>query len=394
MTIYQHMHENMKQFTKACVVAGLAMTLTAGTAFASFSTKAEHAIIIDAQTGSILFSKDADVPMAPASMSKLMTVYMLLESLRDGYVSLDTEFLVSENAWRKGGAKSGSSTMFLRPKSRVKVEDLLRGIVVQSGNDACIVVAENLAGSEAEFARRMTEKAAELGLKNSSFANATGWPNPDQLMSAHDLARLAKILINNFPEYYSVFSEKSFTYNNIKQGNRNPLLYRLPGADGLKTGHTEASGYGVTGSAKRDGRRLILVVNGLSSVKERSSESARLMMWGFREFDNYTLFEKGQVIEDAAVWLGQKATVGLQLPDDLTVTLPRKSRRNMQVSVVMREAVPAPIAKGDHIANLRISAPDMEPIERPLYAAEDVERLGMTGRIMAAAKYLFWGMSR
>lgn len=375
----------------------VSVTVTLATmqfASAAFQTKAPHAYLMDAQTGAIMLSKDADAPMAPASMSKLMTVYMLLESIQDGYLSLDSEFTVSENAWRKGGAKSGSSTMFLRPKSKVRVEDLLRGIIVQSGNDACIVVAENLAGTEEDFARSMTEKARELGLNDSHFANATGWPNPGQMMSARDLAHLAKLLINKFPEFYGVFSEKSFTYNGINQGNRNPLLYRMPSADGLKTGHTKSSGYGLAGSAEKNGRRLILVVNGLKSIKARSSESTRLMTWGFREFENYTLFEKDKVIEDAVVWLGQAPTVGLALKDDLTVTLPRNARRKMKVSVVMREAIPAPVIKGNEIATLRIQAPNYPVIEAPLYAAEDVERLGMTGRMWAAAKYLFWGFSK
>jgi len=393
MTFFQYKTHRLS--TSICAFALAAVIVPfAQSANAAITTKAPHAFLMDANTGAVLLSKDANKPMAPASMSKLMTVYMLMENLQEGHISLDTEFTTSANAWRKGGAKSGSSTMFLRPKSKVLVKDLLRGIIVQSGNDACIVAAENLAGSEEEFAKDMTEKAAEIGLSNSHFANATGWPNPGQMMSARDLAILAQHIIIKYPEYYEVFSEKSFTYNKIKQGNRNPLLYRLPTADGLKTGHTVASGYGLVGSAKNNGRRLILVINGLASVKDRSSESTRLMTWGFREFDNYTLFEKGQQVDTAKVWLGKKAEVGLQLPNDLTVTLPRSSRKKMKVSVIMNETIPAPVTAGDKIATLRVTAPDIDPIETPLYASENVERLGTSGRIVAAAKYLLWGMSK
>jgi D-alanyl-D-alanine carboxypeptidase (penicillin-binding protein 5/6) len=389
-----HIPNLKKSIFRSLALAGLMAVTSMSTAYAAFSTKAPHAYLMDMQTGAVLLSKDAEEPMAPASMSKLMTVYMLLESLQDGYLSLDTEFIVSEHAWQKGGAKSGGSTMFLHPKSKVRVEDLLRGIVIQSGNDACIVAAENLAGSEADFAKRMTEKARQLGLNDSYFANATGWPDPGQLMSARDLAKLSQLIIQRFPEYYEIFSEKSFTYNGIKQGNRNPLLYRMPSADGLKTGHTESSGYGLAASAQKDGRRLILVVNGLESVKDRSAESTRLMTWGFRNFDNYTLFQKDAVVDEAVVWLGSQPSVGLKLKDDLTVTLPRSAQRNMKVSVIMNEAVPAPIAEGDEIATLRIQTADYPAIETPLYASESVERLGLTGRMLAAAKYLFWGVSK
>lgn len=376
-------------------VVALGLVLIAGSpAPAAMATKAPHAFLMDAQTGAVLLDKDGDKPMAPASMSKLMTVFMLLEALKEGRVSLDSMFSVSEYAWEHGGAASGSSTMFLKPHEQVKVEDLLRGIIVQSGNDACIVVAENLGVTEAEFAQKMTRRARELGLKDSTFANATGWPNPDQLMSAHDLAHLARELITRFPQFYEVFSEKTFTHNGIKQGNRNPLLYRFPGADGLKTGHTEDSGYGLVGSAKVNDRRLILVINGLSTNKERSEESERLLNWGFSEFTNVTLFKKGETVESAEVWLGAKNKVALQAPEDMTFTMPRAARRDMKVSVVVDQPVAAPIKAGQKIATLKVTAPGMDPIEQPLLAAESVDRLGFTGRIVAAAKYLFWGYSR
>lgn len=231
----------------------IAASLTQAAAAIEIETDAREAILIDSATNAVLLSKNADVPMPPASMSKLMTAYLLFESLKEGRVSLDDKFRVSENAWQKGGAKSGSSTMFLPPNSEARVEDLIRGIIVQSGNDACIVVAENLAGSEEAFARRMTEKARALGMRNSNFANATGWPDPDQRMSAYDLAILAGSVLRDFPEYFHYYDEREFTYNGIRQSNRNPLLYNYPGADGFKTGHTEEAGYGLTATRNETG---------------------------------------------------------------------------------------------------------------------------------------------
>ena len=271
----------------------------------AIETPARQALLMDMNTGAVLFEKNADEPMPPASMSKLMTVYIVFERIRDGRLELDDTLPVSENAWRKGGAASGGSTMFLEPGASVKVEDLIQGIVVQSGNDASIVIAEGLANDEAAFAREMTARAHELGLRNSTFRNATGWPDPEHLTTARDLALLAHLTIEHFPEYYRYYSEKEFTYNGIRQGNRNPLLYKDLGADGLKTGHTEASGYGLTASAKQGDRRLVLVLNGLGDVRQRASEAERLFSWGFREFDNYALFKTGEEVCTAEVWLGQ-----------------------------------------------------------------------------------------
>ncbi len=373
------------------VLAGIMAVLlwvAAGVAGAApqMDTPAKHALLVDMKTGTVLLEKAADVPMPPASMSKLMTTYMLFERLKQGRLSLDDTFPVSENAWRKGGSK-----MFVEVNSRVSVEDLIRGIVVQSGNDACIVVAEALAGSEAAFAEQMTRRARELGLTNSVFRNATGWPDPGHYMTAHDLARLAERMIRDFPEYYKYYSETEFTYNGIKQGNRNPLLYKNMGADGLKTGHTEESGYGLTASVERDGRRLILVINGLSSTNERSREAERLIEWGFREFGAYDLFAAGETVDTAEVWLGEAATVPLVLEEDLAVTLDRQARRDMKVSVQYEGPVAAPIRKGQRIATLVVTAPDSEPVERPLLAGADVERRGLFGRIGAAIGYFLWG---
>lgn len=352
----------------------------------AIETAAAHAFLIDSETGRVLIDKQADVAMAPASMSKLMTVFMVMERLKNGSLTMDDSFPVSEKAWRMGGSK-----MFVGVNTRIKISDLLRGIAVQSGNDACIVVAEGLASSESAFADDMTTRARELGLTKSTFRNSTGWPDPEHLMTTRDLATLARHLILDFPEYYPIFSEKSFTYNKIRQGNRNPLLYRYEGADGLKTGHTEASGYGLVASAAKKGRRLILVVNGLGSVKQRAQEAERLLDWGFREYNNYDLFKSGEQVMDVGVWLGSAPAVSLLIEKDLTLTLARKARRKMKVSVDIIEPVPAPIIKGQRLGALVISGIDMPDIHIPLLAAADVPRLGMFGRLGAAFKFLVWG---
>ncbi|MGB8274564.1 MAG: D-alanyl-D-alanine carboxypeptidase family protein [Alphaproteobacteria bacterium] len=352
----------------------------------AIDTEAQEAFMVDFDTGAVLLEKNPDQLMHPSSMSKMMTVYLLFERLKNGSVKLDDEFPVSEKAWRMGGSK-----MFVPLGGKIRVEDLIRGIVIQSGNDACIVVAEGLGGNEEAFAAEMTRRAHELGMTNSTFKNATGWPDPDHLTTARDLALLAKRTITDFPEYYHYYGELEFTFNKIKQGNRNPLLYKDMGADGLKTGHTEQGGYGVTASAKRGDRRLILVVNGLPSMKERAAESERLMEWGFREFDNYSLFKAGDTVTDADVWLGDAATVPLAIGSDLKVTLPKKSRHDMKVKAVFDGPIPAPIKKGDQIAKLVIAAPDMAPMEVPLVAGADIGRLGFVGRIGAAIKHIVWG---
>ena len=358
----------------------------AATGFQPMETPARHALLIDVQTGTVLLEKNADAPMPPASMSKLMTIYMVFERLKAGSLSLDDKFLVSEKAWRKGGSK-----MFVKVNSRVAVRDLLRGIIVQSGNDACIVIAEGISGSESAFADAMTQRATELGLENSAFRNSTGWPEDGHYMSARDIAKLSLLLIREFPEHYKIFSEKTYKYNGIKQGNRNPLLYRGFDADGLKTGHTEASGYGLVASVLRKERRLILVVNGLSSVRARSSESARLMEWGFRETGTYALFKKGEMVTRADVWLGTQPRVALLIDRDFHITLPRKVRRRMKVKVVVREPVPAPIQKGTPIARLVVAAPGQKDVEAALIAGSDIERLGLLSRLSKSVQYLLWG---
>ena len=353
---------------------------------AAIETKAREAVLIDVATGTVLLEKSADMAMPTASMSKIMTAYMVFDRLKDGRLSLDDTLLVSEKAWRKGGSK-----MYVEIGDQVRIEDLLRGVIVQSGNDASIVIAEGLAGTEEAFADEMTAKAKEIGLSNSQFANATGWPDPNHWMTARDLATLSLRTIRDFPDYYHYYSEIEFTWSDIRQGNRNPLLYKNVGADGLKTGHTEEAGYGLTGSAERDGRRLVLVVNGLPSVKARTEESVRLINWGFREFDNHQLFKAGETVEDAAVWLGELESVPLVLANDLTITMTRKARREMVVTVNYLSPVPAPILKGQEVATLVVKAPDMKPVEVALLAGEDVALLGPLGRLVSGVKFLVLG---
>lgn len=374
-------------FVLAFAVAAFVMPRAA---FA-FDTTAEYAVLMDYETGTILWGKKPDEQMHPASMSKLMTLDMLFGAIRDGSVDLDDDFKISENAWRKGGAASGSSTMFADLNTTVPVHAIIRGIIVQSGNDACIATAEALSGSESAFAEAMTERGKEIGLTNSNFTNSTGWPEEDHLMTPHDLATLARHLIMEFPEYYPIFKETDFTWNGIKQGNRNPALYLDPSVDGLKTGHTEASGYGLVASAKRGDQRLILVLNGLPSEKVRADESVRLLDWGFRSFKHYKLFTAGTPIENAPVWQGTYGEVPLVSQSDVDVILSTDQRKNMKVSVVYQTPVAAPVEAGQRVGSIRIEAPDMPVREFPLVAGGAVERQGIFGRAMGALKHMILG---
>ncbi len=363
----------------AALVGGLPMS-----AASAMETIAREAILVDANTGTVLLEKGADTLAPPASMSKMMTAYLIFEALKEGRIKLDQTLPVTENAWRRGGAASGGSTMFLKIGDQVSIEDLIRGIVIQSGNDASIVVAEGLAGSEEAFAERMTKKAKELGMTNTRFQNANGLPDPNEVTSVRDLAILAERTIEDFPEYYHYYSEREFVHNGIKQGNRNPLLYRNIGADGLKTGHTKEAGYCLTASAKQGDRRLIVVVTGLPSMQARADESERLLGYGFREFDDYVLFKGGEEVTKGEVWLGEADTVSIVPAKDAIVTLPRKVRPDMKVTVVFDGPIPAPITKGQEVAKLVVSAPDTPPKEIPLVAANDVERLSFFGRVFAS----------
>ena len=376
--------------TRFLISAAVAALVGISSQADAFETKARHAILSDADTFEYLFVKDANRPVPTASMSKLMTVYLLLDELKKGNISLDTPFSVSENAWRKGGAATGGSTMFLKIGDKVKVEDLLRGIIVQSGNDACIVAAENVAGSEEDFVELMNKRAPELGLKNSHFANSTGLPHPDHKMSMEDLAILAKRIMTDFPEFYHIFSQKEFTYNGIKQWNRNPLLYNMKGADGLKTGHTEEAGFGVVASVKKGKRRLIAVVSGLNSNKERSEEVKNLMEYGFREFDNYKIWAADDVLDEADVWYGKEDKVPLVLEKDLVKTMERAKVGTYKMKIEYDKPVRAPIKKGEKIGEVVLEY-DGNTTTYPLVAQKDVEETGVVGKFVANVKYLLSG---
>lgn len=385
------MQAPIRRFAALGVALLAGATLSAPTAVVAqtISTPASHAYMVDLSTGTVLLEKNARTPMAPASMSKLMTTYMIMERLKNGSIGMEDTFNVSRKAWKKGGSK-----MFVRVNTRVKVQDLLRGIIVQSGNDACIVIAEGLSGTEDAFAAEMTKKAQQIGLEASTFRNSTGWPDPNHRMSARDIAVLSTRIIENFPEYYSIYSERTFTYSGIKQGNRNPLLYIDGfGADGLKTGHTEESGYGLAASAQRGDRRLVLVVNGLKSVRDRRNESARLLDWGFRNFKKFDLFHKGQELEMAETWLGSQPTVPLVIDQDVRLTLPRASRKGMKATVTYNGPIAAPIEKGQVVGKLVLTAPGAKTMEYPLKAGEAVGQLGLFGRLGAALRHIIFGAS-
>src|SRR5579863_5101981 len=349
-------------------------------------TVATHALILEAETGAVLLDKGADERIPTASLSKVMTAYVVFGLLKQGRAKLDDELPVSEAAWRTQGSK-----MFVPLGGRIKIDDLLRGMIVQSGNDACIVLAEGLAGSEAAFVDLMNAKAKEIGLTGSHFADVDGLPDPDHYSTARDLVTLALRTINDFPEYYHYYSEKDYGFNNINQGNRNPLLYKDLGADGLKTGHTEESGYSLLASLHRDNRRVVLLLSGLPTMKARAQEGERLAEWAFREFNDYQLFTAGEKVDDAEVWLGTEAKVPLTVDKDVVVTLPRKSRKDMKVTVAYDSPVSAPITKGQQIGKVTVTAPDVPPIEVPLRAAAGVDRMGAFGRMAMVAAHLIWG---
>lgn len=357
----------------------------------AIETKARNVILMDYDTGQYLYAKEHDKMVPPASMSKLMTVNMIFEKIKDGSLSLDDTFTVSENAWRKGGAASGGSTMFLKIGENVRVEDLIKGIIIQSGNDACIVAAENLGGSEEDFANDMNKKAKELGLNNSSFVNATGLPHPDHRMSVEDLAKLSRHIVQEFPELYYIFSERVFTHNNITQGNRNPLLYSMPNADGLKTGHTEEAGFSLTATAKKDDRRLIEVMTGMKSNKERSDEAEKIMSWGFREFDNYDLLKQGDVVAEIPVVFGDEKTVKLVVSENLKQTLKKNKAAKVKMTAVYDKPVKAPFNAGDKLGEVRVEIGEVQIASVPLVAGKSAEKLGFLGRIGQNLKYLLFG---
>lgn len=345
----------------------------AGTGLAQgFQTIAPHAILIDAESGTVLFEKNADELTAPASMAKTMTVEVVFNEMRKGRINLDTEFTVSENAWRKGGGSSGGSSMFAQLNSSIKLSDLLRGIIVQSGNDAAIVVAEGIAGTEDNFARMMNERAHEIGMSKSTFRNATGYGHPEQKVTVRDLAKLATHIIETYPELYKIFGEREFTWNKIRQQNRNPLLAMEIGADGLKTGNIDESGYGLIGSAVQNGQRLIVVMNGVKTARDRAGEARKLLDWGFRAFESRELFAAGETVGDAQVFGGDRRSLPLMSPKPIRVLLPRGSNDRLTARIVYQGPIMAPIQKGAQVARLQVSRGESQALDIPLYAGEDV----------------------
>ncbi len=352
----------------------------------ALETPAKQVILVDYDTGNVLFEKNADERMFPSSMSKIMTIYNVFQALKDGSLQLKDNFRVSRKAWKKGGSK-----MFLRAGSRVNVEDLIRGVIVQSGNDASIVLAEGLSGSEGAFSDSLNENAKKLGMDSSNFLNASGWPDPEHYTTARDLSKVTIATIQNFPKYYHFYSQKTFTYAGIKQNNRNPTLYKDIGADGLKTGHTAAAGYGLAASAIRNGRRLVLILNGLKTSRQRSLESERILDWGYRVYSNYKLFKPRQIVTHAKVWMGDKSRVGLVLDKGLVMSLRKNIIDKINIKAVFNEPVPAPISKGDQIGKLLVSVPGKNQLEIPMYASQGVTKLGWFYRIGAAISYILWG---
>jgi D-alanyl-D-alanine carboxypeptidase (penicillin-binding protein 5/6) len=318
-----------------------------------FETTAPHAILVDAKSGTVFFEKRADELVQPASMSKLMTMVMVFEALKAGTVTEDTEFKISVNAWKRGGTASGGSTMFADVNTNVKLIDLMHGAMIQSANDACIAIAEGLAGSEEEFAARMTKRAKELGLENAVFRNTTGLPKPENRASVRDLTILARYIVSEFPEYYKIYGKPEFTWNNITQKNRNPLLLDYPGADGIKTGYIREAGYGLVGSAVRDGRRLILVVAGLPSITERKEEAQKLLDWGFRQFKTVDVYAAGDVVSKARVWGGRSRWVDLVIKQDLRLALSAKEQESVEVKLSYAGPLIAPVKAGTPIGTVR-----------------------------------------
>jgi D-alanyl-D-alanine carboxypeptidase (penicillin-binding protein 5/6) len=339
----------------------------------AFDTKAKHAILMNVDADLIFYEKDADTLMSPASMSKLMTLAVVFRELKAGHIKLDDQFKVSEHAWREGGAPSGSSAMFAPLNSTVSVEDLIRGVTVQSGNDACIILAEGISGSEDAFVKEMNKYAKEIGLTKSHFENSTGLPADGHVMTARELALLADYLIKNYPEYYHYFGEKEFVYGKWRFTNRNPLVFEDLGVDGLKTGYIEEAGYGLVASAVRDNQRVIMVVSGLNTKKEREEEPRKLLEWGFKSFKPYRLFDQGEKVSDALVWGGTRHYVPLVGNENIDIILPFNTSGQVTAQIVYDGPIKAPIRKGDQVATLRVTAADTKATnDIPLYAGEDV----------------------
>ncbi len=365
----------------AAVMALLCAPATAQT----FQTAAPHAILIDADSGSVLFEKAPDQLFAPASMAKLMTTEIVFDGLKQGRLTMDTEFTITEDAWRRGGAGGGGSSMFAQLNSRIKLSDLIRGLIVQSGNDAAIAIAENMAGTEEAFANLMNQKAKEIGLTNSTFRNATGYSAPDQKVTARDMSKIAIHLIETYPDLYKIFAEREFTWNKIKQQNRNPLLSLEIGADGLKTGFLDESGYALTGSAIQNGQRLVMVVSGLKTARDRAAESRKLMEWGFRAFEPRQIFAQGETVAEVPIFGGEKGNVAVIAKKPVRLLIPRGASERMSARVVYQGPLTAPVEQGKEVGRLRVMRGETIALDQPLYAAESIETGTLSQRALDAA---------
>jgi serine-type D-Ala-D-Ala carboxypeptidase (penicillin-binding protein 5/6) len=373
--------------------AGLSALAHAATkAPGGFETKAKHAILMDADADLIFYEKDPDTLMPPASMSKLMTLAVVFRELKAGHIKLEDQFKVSEHAWRTGGAPSGGSAMFAPLNSTVSVADLIQGVAVQSGNDACIILAEGISGSEDAFVKEMNKYAKEIGLTKSHFENSTGLPADGHVMTARELAILADYLIKNYPEYYHYFGEKDFTFGKWKFTNRNPLVFEDLGVDGMKTGYIEEAGYGLVASAVRDNQRVILVVSGLNTKKEREEEPRKLLEWGFKSFKPFRLFDQGEKVSDALVWGGTRHYVPLVGNSNIDIILPFNTSGQVTAQILYDGPIKAPIRKGDQVAVLRVTAADTQATNNiPLYAGEDIGQSNFAMRGLDSLLVLAFG---
>ncbi|MEO0497220.1 MAG: D-alanyl-D-alanine carboxypeptidase family protein [Pseudomonadota bacterium] len=356
-----------------------------------FETRAKTAILMDAETGSVLFQKDADTAFPPASMAKIMTMEIVFDALKDGSLALTDTFRISENAWRTGGASSGGSTMFAELDSEVAISDLMRGVIVQSGNDAAIAIAEGMAGSERAFANLMTERARALGMQTSTFSNSTGLPDPGQQVTARELARLAIHIIRSYPQYYAIYSEPQFEWNRINQRNRNPLLRMDIGADGMKTGFTEESGYGIVSSAVRGGQRLVAVLSGMSSTRERAEEARKMLNWGARAFDKREILPEGEIIGGARVYGGETRNVDLTSKGPLIIFTPIGSTDRVRARITYQGPLMPPVEAGQHVAELQVFIEDKLSQQVPLFAATDVVKGGLQRQALDALEELAFG---
>ncbi|MER9608243.1 D-alanyl-D-alanine carboxypeptidase [Mesorhizobium sp. M0312] len=359
-----------------------------------FETKAAQAFMIDAETGTVLFSKDADRSIPPASLAKLMTMEVVFDAIKSGRMTLDDTFVVSENAWRKGGAPSGTSTMFAKIKSTIRLEDLIQGVTVQAANDGCIVIAEGMAGSEANFAAQMTERARQIGLQKSTFVNSTGLPADGQQTSVRELALLALHIWRNYPDLYRYYGQKDFTWNKISQRNRNPLLAMDIGADGLAVGASEQSGFGIVGSVSHNGTRVIAAMSGLANDRERAEEARKLLDWGVRSFEKTEVFAKDEVVGEAQVFGGAKSGVTLKAKGPVQIFLPITNRDKLTARIVYDGPVAAPVEEGQPVGTLRIWIGDTLSQETPLFAAESIGVGSLPQRALDAAKELAVGWLR